>query len=268
MTVDETVPDADVREAAVAELFALAHGRLWADGVPPALASLADLSFEESLRLQLDVLAAWEADGESLGGWKIGLTSRAARDAMGPGVRPHGYVLASRILQPRTRLTAHVPNARLEPEIALVLGADLSGPDVTPHEARAAVESVAAAFEINSNRVPKASSLAVRLGNSLNNWGIVMGAPQDPASVDLGGLTVTIGNEHGEIESGHSSPETLDDPYLSLARVCHSLARNGRGLAAGQRLITGSLTSAAPLDGAHSYYADFGPLGRVSLEVG
>jgi len=258
---------AEIHAKAIEELLALARGGLWSDGPPPALTALADLSFDESLRLQLDVLAAWEAQGERLGGWKIGLTSRGARDSMGAGVRPHGYILAGRILDGGSQLDAQVPNARLEPEIAVTLGADLSGPDVTVEQARAAVESVAPAFEINSSRVPKGSSLAIRLGNSLNNWGLVIGAPQDPASVDLGDLRVSIGNERGAVDAGHSGPETLDDPYLSLARVCRSLAQNGRGLSAGQRLITGSLTAAVPLDEARSFYADFGALGRVTLDI-
>jgi 2-keto-4-pentenoate hydratase len=213
------------------------------------------------------VLAAWEAEGHALGGFKIGLTSRGARDSMGEGLRPHGYVLADRIVDSGTHLTETVPHCRLEPEIAVTLGSDLAGDDVTVEQARAAVASVSPAFEINSGRVPKGSSLAVRLGNSLNNWGIVLGPSVPCGSVALADLTVEIGNEHGPIEIGHSGPATLDDPLLSLTRVCRSLAANGSGLRAGQRLITGSLTGAVPTDGAHRFYADFGPLGRVTVDL-
>lgn len=257
----------DQEQAAVAELLAIAKGRPFGDSVPPGLAALADADYERSLRLQLAVLAAWEAEGHALGGFKIGLTSRAARDSMGEGVRPHGYVLADRIVDSGTHLTETVPHCRLEPEIAVTLGSDLAGDDVTVAQARAAVASVAPAFEINSGRVPKGSSLAVRLGNSLNNWGIVMGPSVPYGSVELADLTVEIGNEHGPIETGHSGPATLDDPLLSLTRVCRSLAANGSGLRAGQRLITGSLTSAVPTDGAHRFYADFGALGRVTVDL-
>lgn len=254
-------------QVAVTELLALAKGEPFGSTVPPGLSALAGADYAASLRLQLDVLAAWEAEGERVGGWKIGLTSRGARDSMGVGLRPHGYVLASRILDSGARLREAVPHCRLEPEIAVTLGSDLAGADVTVEQARAAVESVAPAFEINSGRVPKGSSLAVRLGNALNNWGMVVGAGMSPDSVDLADLAVSIGSEHGTLDTGHSGPATLDDPYLSLTRVCQSLAVNGRGLSAGQRLITGSLTGAVPTDGAHSWHADFGPLGRVTLEL-
>jgi 2-keto-4-pentenoate hydratase len=88
-----------------------------------------------------------------------------------------------------------------------------------------------------------------------------------PDDVDLADLDVSIGSERGTLDAGHSAPATLDDPFLSLTRMCQSLALNGRGLSAGQRLITGSLTSAVPTDGAHSFHADFGPLGRVTLDL-
>ncbi|HEY3872085.1 MAG TPA: hypothetical protein VGM10_27240 [Actinocrinis sp.] len=257
----------DQERAAVAELLAIAKGRPFGDSVPAALQALADADYADSLRLQLAVLAAWEAEGERLGGWKIGLTSRVARDSMGPNVRPHGYVLAGRVLSSGATLDEIVPNCRLEPEIAVILGADLAGGDVTREQAEAAVASVAPAFEINSGRVPKGSSPAVRLGNSLNNWGIVLGDPVPVGSVDLADLTVELGAEDGVIETGHSGPATLDDPFLSLTRVCKSLALNGRGLSAGQVLITGSLTSAVPVGGRRRFYADFGPLGRVTLDL-
>lgn len=257
----------DQEQAAVAELLAIAKGTPFGETTPPGLAALADADYPSSLRLQLAVLAAWEAEGRSLGGWKIGLTSRAARDSMGVGLRPHGYVLADRILDSGATLTETVPNLRLEPEIAVILGSDLAGDDVTVEQARAAVTAIAPAFEINSGRVPKGSSLAIRLGNSLNNWGIVVGAPIPVGSVDLADLTVEIGADAGAIATGHSGPATLDDPFVSLTRVCRSLALNGRGLSAGQRLITGSLTAAVPVDGLHKCYSDFGPLGRVTLDL-
>jgi 2-keto-4-pentenoate hydratase len=149
----------------------------------------------------------------------------------------------------------------------VTLGSDLAGDDVTVEQARAAVESVAPAFEINFRRVPKGSPLGIRLGNALTNWGIVVGAAVSPDSADLADLDVSIGSERGTLDTGHSAPATLDDPYLSLTRMCRSLALNGRGLSAGQRLITGSLTGAVPTDGAHASHAELGPLGQVMLDL-
>lgn len=252
-------------EAAVATLLALAQGDALSGDIPAPLARFNDADLTTGLRLQLRVLDAWCSEGKRLGGWKIGQTSRAGRDSLGAGVRSHGYVLAERIYDSGQTIVNEVSQCRLEAEIGLTLGTDLSGPDVTAEQAREAVESVAPAFEIDSVRVPKKSSMAVRFGNALNIWGIVMGDGMSPDEVDLAALTVEIGNEHGALLTGHTTPDVLDDPYLSLARVCRTLALNGRGLHAGEKLVTGSITDPVSTIGANEFYADFTTLGRVSI---
>src|ERR1700759_766525 len=87
------------------------------DGLPPS-------ELDGGLAGQLAVLSRWEAAGESLSGWKIGLPSRGGRDSMGPGFRPFGYVLASRVLGSGARVAAGSGFA-LEPEIGVTMGAPL-----------------------------------------------------------------------------------------------------------------------------------------------
>lgn len=230
-----------------------------------ALRPFADADVDAGFRLQLAVLDRWLADGEEVGGWKIGLTSRTARDSMGKDVRPPGYVLASRVLSSGAALPA-VANVRLEPEIGIVLGQDITG-EISIDQAKAAVASVAPAFEINALRLPSTESAAARVGNALNNWGVVFGAPIDPGAIDLATLSVTLTGPDGPLATGRSGADMIDDPYLSLTRLAATLARNGRGLTAGQHIITGSLTDAVPVSKSGHYEADFGALGTVTLDI-
>lgn len=230
-----------------------------------ALRPFADADVDTGFALQLAVLDRWLADGEEVGGWKIGLTSRAGRDSMGRDVRPPGYVLASRVLPSGAKLPA-VANVRLEPEIGIVLGQDITG-EITAEAARAAVAAVAPAFEINVLRLPPTESAAARVGNALNNWGVVFGAPIDPGTIDLVALSVTLSGPSGPLATGRSGADMIDDPYLSLTRLAATLARNGRGLTAGQHIITGSLTDAVPVSESGRYEADFGALGTVALDI-
>ena len=82
----------------------------------------------EGLGRQLENLAAREAAGETLGGWKVGLTSGRARNSMGDGFRPFGYVLASRVFESpaSVRLDGMGP-AGLENEMCFTIGAPLTG---------------------------------------------------------------------------------------------------------------------------------------------
>lgn len=257
---------ADERRA-VAALYTVARTGKYGPDEADALRPFDDADHETGLRLQLGVLDRWIADGALLGGWKVGLTSRTARDSMGAGVRPPGYVLATRVLYSGAELPPGIANVRLEPEIGVVLGRDLAGPDVTIEQARAAVEAVAPALEINVLRLPGTASAAARVGNALNNWGIVFGPPRPTGSLNLATLPVSISGPAGTLGTGSSGPATIDDPYLSLTRLCHALAANGRGLTAGQHIITGSLTAPVPAKTPGRYQADFGPLGIVTLDV-
>ncbi|HEY4457042.1 MAG TPA: fumarylacetoacetate hydrolase family protein [Pseudonocardiaceae bacterium] len=249
-------------DAAVDALHALAiNGTANTDALSPFAESGVDTGFQ----LQLAVLDRWLADGEQVGGWKIGLTSRSARDSMGKDVRPPGYVLASRVLSSGASLPP-VAAVRLEPEIGIVLGQDITA-EITVDQAKAAVAAVAPAFEINALRLPATESAAARVGNALNNWGVVFGEPIDPDAIDLATLSVTLTGPDGPLATGRSGADMIDDPYLSLTRLAATLARNGRGLTAGQHIITGSLTDAVPISKSGRYEADFGALGTVTLNI-
>jgi 2-keto-4-pentenoate hydratase len=211
------------------------------------------------------VLRRWLDRGERLGGWKIAFTSRGLRGAMGEEYRPFGYVLAGRIQTGGTLAHREVPGCALEPELCVTIGERLGGVDVTPERARSAVRSVSAAFEINSKRLPRGSSEAVRIGNAMNNWGIVLGPEHAPDEVALDAVPVKVFKDGVPIAAGDSGPATLDDPYLSLARVCRVLAAHDLCLEPGQRVITGSLTPGLPTGDASEFHAEFGGLGSVAV---
>jgi 2-oxo-3-hexenedioate decarboxylase len=260
----EVAADERRARAALALLAASKGGPLGEDDVA-ALRAYDGLDPREGLPLQLALADLWRHGGEEIGGWKIGWTSRGARDRGGPGFRPFGFILASRIVPSGSTLArAAVPGGALEPEICVTMGARLAGPDVTVEEARAAVESVAPAFEVISHRLPDGLPLAARIGNGLNNWGLVLGE-QRPPGLALDSLPVELRHDGALLGTATSDEGTVDDPYRSLTRVTRELHANGRALEPGQRLITGSITASAKVEKGR-YEATFGPLGSVAIE--
>lgn len=222
---------------------------------------------DEGLRRQLATLA----EGR-VAGWKVGLTSGAARDSMGAGFRPFGYILADRVFASG----AVIPLAPfrdgvdvrvgVENELCFRLGAALSG-DASADEARAAVASVAPGFEINEQRLPRDASVVDRLGDDLNQWGIVAGEDVvlDFSTFDFASLTVALSLDDVVVETvaarGH-----IDDHFASIAALARQLGRFGRTLEAGSRVITGSYTRQRVAD-ACRWQGDFGPeIGRASVE--
>jgi 2-keto-4-pentenoate hydratase len=263
---DDAAATAPDQGAAARALFAIRRGERDGEPAPAELLAYADAPIEAGLPLQLAVLDLWRQEGERAGGWKIAWTSRGARDRGGKDFRPFGYILDSRIHPSGVRLdAADIPGGAVEAEICLTLGERLAGDRVTPEQARAAVRAVSPAFEIVCHRMPEGLALPVRIGNGMNNWGLVVGQEHGP-DLDLGALTVEFRRDGEVLATGGSSPDTLDDPYLSLARVCAVMHRQGLALEPGQRIITGSLLPSTKIGKGGAFEADFAGLGTVRAE--
>ena len=219
--------------------------------------------FDAVLSLQLGVLSRFEAAGQSLGGWKIGLTSGKARDRMGKGIRPFGYILKNRILHSgSTTSLSPILNCHIEPELCLIVGTPLRGENVDPEQAKAAVRAVAPAFEINEVRVQPGQGNFPLVADGLAQWGIVVG-PEAPVRDGLVDTTVTFSCD-GQIVETKTPGATMDDPYLSLSRLCRLLHKFDRGLEPGQPVITGSFCHYAVTQPG-SYSANFSDVGEVSV---
>jgi len=233
------------------------------NGTRPAHIEPSPSNLDEALAVQLHVLRRFEAAGERLGGWKVGLTSGKARDRMGKDVRPFGYVLRSRVFSSRATLpVASIMRCHIEPELCLIVGSALRGRDVDHQQAKATVRAVAPAFEINEVRVqPDQGSLSL-VADGLAQWGIVVG-PEAPVRDGLVNTTVTF-SHNGQVVETKTPGATMDDPYLSLARLCRRLHSFGLGLEPGQPVITGSFCHHAVTQPG-GYSAAFSGVGTVSV---
>lgn len=221
------------------------------------------LGWEEALAVQLRILDRFIAAGERLGGWKVGLTSGAARDRLGKDFRPFGYVLHSRIFPSEAAVpVTNIINCAVEPELCLIVGAPLRGDAVDVAEAKAAVRAVVPAFEINERRVGSDAGPAVLLADGLAQWGIVVG-PEAPVRDGLVETTVELYCD-GQLIETKTPGATMDDPYLSLSRLCSLLHKYGLGLEPGQPVITGSFCHHV-VRRPSTYRAVFSDLGDVSL---
>ena len=191
------------------------------------------------LSRQLETLEGKLAAGEALGGWKVGLTSGQARDSMGAGFRPFGYILESRIFASGARIGLDAfERVGVENECCFMIGRELAG-EVSRDAVADAVQYVAPAFEINERRLPADAPAQDRLADDLSQWGIVAGDSRRVAGMDLESLVVTLARDGEAVETvaarGH-----IEDHFASIAALAAQLSRFGRTLRPGQRVITGS----------------------------
>ena len=231
---------------------------------PPEL--VGQLSFDEALRVQLDLLDGRIARGERLAGWKIGLTSAAVRAHFGTDRQPFGHIMEAGVIPSpgEVALDDLAVGCGVEPELCVTMGSDLRGPGVTAGDARTAVASIAPGMEINQKRSGKVTDFELSVADNLTQWGIVQGPPSPvTAGFDSDSLRVTM-SCNGEVRADIVGHDVIDDHFVSIATLANVLGEYGRHIEAGQRLVTGSFSKhdVAPGD---EWRAEFAGLGACSV---
>lgn len=224
------------------------------------------LSFDEALRVQLDVLERRLARGGRLAGWKIGLTSAAVRAHFDTDRQPFGYILESGVIASpgEVALDDLGVGCGVEPELCVTMGSDLRGPGVTAEEARAAVAGIAPGMEINQKRSGGVIDFGLTVADNLTQWAIVHGSASPvPDRFDSDSLRVTM-SCNGEVRADVVGRDVIDDHFVSIATLANVLGDYGRRLEAGQRLITGSFSKHDASRG-DEWRAEFTGLGACSV---
>ena len=212
---------------------------------PQAL--LGDIDMDEAYRVQSAFTDLRVAAGERIVGWKLGYTSNAMREQMGVAEPNFGPLTDAMILGSGDAVASELVQPRVEPEIAFRFGTALSAVNGTVRR-RDVLDAVDMAvsclevvhsswlgyrFTIAQNTADGSSAAQVVLGKALD--------AEDLAAVEVE-LTVdgsAAGHGRGADASGH--------PADGVVWLLGQLAVRGLGLHAGDVVITGGLTRAAPL---------------------
>jgi 2-keto-4-pentenoate hydratase len=156
----------------------------------------------------------------------------------------------------------------VEPEIAFRLASDLRGPGVTLDDVLAAAATVAPCLEIIDSRIV---DWQIRFVDTVADNGssarCVIGAEVPFDGRDLAAETVVLLEDGAELMSA-TGEAALGHPANAVAWLANSLGDLGRGLRAGEWVLSGSLTSAARIVAGTHYTASFGTIGRVSCAFG
>jgi 2-keto-4-pentenoate hydratase len=241
----------------------LAQARAAGDSCPDWLPGV--LTFDEALEVQLALLDRALAAGETLGGWKVGLTSERARRSVGADVRPFGYLLARRVFPSGAVIDASsIRQPSIEPELCFTFRARLSG-EASREEVATAVDHIAAGFEINERRPGGARpDMPAMVTDRLTQWGIVFGSGVALADAgDLGAIRCTLACDGAHVYAGLSRDE-LDDHLESISRLSAALGAFGRAIDPGHRVITGAFARRDCAAGQH-WLAHYDPVGTVEV---
>jgi len=240
-------------------------------GVPiePLTDSHAAMSVADAYRVQTNLLGRLLADGDRVVGYKLGLTSAPMQRMFGVDSPDFAPVLASHVHPDGAQVTAAAfIHPRVEAEIALVLGSDLSGPDCTALDVARAVTGAAAAIEIVDSRIAGwRIKLVDTIADLASSGAIVLGslaAPVGGIDLRLAGMVFT---RDGEVVATGAGAAALGSPLHATAWLVRTLADLGESLRAGQFVMTGALHAAVDIAPGQRYRAEIDRLGPVGLRV-
>jgi len=227
------------------------------------------LGIDQAYEVQLGIMERRIAHGASLIGWKVGLTSPAMQQQFsvfepgfgniledGPNDGPHssGMEFAFDSLIAPT----------VEHEVCFRLASSLQGPGVDAGQARRAIGEVMPAIEVPETRGDFTRQLTLAMADNAQEKAIVLGEPMPLGVLDLPALGVQV-FVNGALAAEGRGDAVLGDPVNSLAWLANKLAQFGYALAAGQLIMTGSLTRQLPVARGDTVLARFDMLGDTSV---
>lgn len=237
--------------------------------VPPLTEAHPEMTAHDGYAVQEALVARLLADGDTIVGYKLGLTSAPMQQLLGVDQPDYGPVLASTVHPNGADVPVDTFIApRMEGEIAVVLGADLAGPHCTAADALAATAGVSAALEIVDSRVADwRIALPDTIADLASNGAVAFSERVVPVldfDVRLIGMVFT---RNGELVSTGAGAAALGDPMHAVAWLANTLHPMGVTLRAGHVIMTGALHAAVPVRPGDSFTAEFDRLGPVSVRM-
>jgi 2-oxo-3-hexenedioate decarboxylase len=205
--------------------------------------------------------------GEQLTGAKLGLTSRAKQEAMGVAEPLYGWITSGMISpygEPVDRGSLIHPRA--EPEIAFLLGRDVSAP-ATVTSVLAATDAVFAAVDILDSRYQDFRfTLPDVIADNASAGRIVLGPqsrrPAELVDLRLIGCVLRAGGKVADTAAGAA---VSGHPAAAVAWLANRLGARGQPLRAGWLVLSGGLTAPVPLEPGTAVTAEFDGLGSVEV---
>lgn len=237
--------------------------------IPPFTDAQPDLGMEDGYAIQQHLVDRLVADGERICGYKLGLTSTPMQQLLGVDSPDFGPVFASTVYRDGAELPVDRFIApRMEAEIAVVLGADLAGPDCPPVDALLATRGLVAALEIVDSRIADwRIKLADTVADLASNGAIALSSVVVPIDGFDPRLVGMVFSRNGQVIASGAGAAALGDPLAAVAWLANTLAPMGVVLPAGSVIMTGALHAMVPVAAGDVFRADFDRLGPITIRM-
>jgi 2-oxopent-4-enoate hydratase len=205
--------------------------------------------------------------GETLAGWKVGLTAKVMQELLGVDQPDYGAILSGWVVEDGATVRSDALIApRVEAEICFRLERPLRGPGVTVEDVLAATGGVSAAIEVIDSRIRDWKlTLVDTIADMASSARIVVADAATPvAGLDLRAVEVEVLRD-GEAVAAGVGAACLGDPAAAVAWAANTLGELGVTLEAGQIVMPGALHAAVPVTGTSWFEARFTGIGSVAV---
>jgi 2-oxo-hept-3-ene-1,7-dioate hydratase len=258
--------DEQIRQAAET-LWAAEQTREWAE---PVSIRFPDADVGDAYRVSLAVRDIKLANGRTVKGHKIGLTSKAMRDLTGATEPDYGFIFDNWFaLEGSTVQRGAMNRPLVEVELAFVMARELKGPSVNAADVIRATDFVLPALEIVDSRYKgRGANLLVDSISDAATCGFVVlgGNPVKLTDVDVRRLSASLSINGQVMESGAASA-VMGNPINAVVWLANKLHEFGVAMQPGDVILSGSFVKAIPFGEGDSILALYDQLGEVALRV-
>jgi 2-keto-4-pentenoate hydratase len=203
--------------------------------------------------------------GEKMAGFKIGFTNVAVREKMGLPDSTYGYLMDSMVLKNGIKVAmSELIAPKIECEICFKMKSPLKGKGLSAEQVVEATESVCSSFEICDARIKdwKCPYNDFFADNGFSARVVLSGKWLSPKGFDFLNEKVVLTQNGKELAQGTGNL-AMGHPAKAVAWLAGKLTDRGKGLEAGQIVMTGTLTPILPIEKGSTYIASFSTLGDV-----
>jgi 2-oxo-hept-3-ene-1,7-dioate hydratase len=232
------------------------------------------MTIEDAYAIQKTWINIKKAEGRTVAGYKIGLTSRTMQRSMNINEPDSGILLDDMVFEEASELVAaNFLDPRIEVELAFVLHTPLYGENVSIFDVLRATEYVIPAVELiaaRSYRVhPETKYVRTVLDtisdNAANAGVIVGGNPVKPDALDLRWVGAIL-YKNGILEETGLAAGVLNHPAKGIAWLAQRYTAQKIPLEAGKLILAGSFTSPIVAKAGDTFHVDFGKLGGFGFK--
>jgi 2-keto-4-pentenoate hydratase len=209
------------------------------------------------------------AEGARVVGLKVGLTSKAVQQQLGVNQPDFGVLFQDmEYLNDQDVPMSRLMQPKVEAEIAFVVGRDLISPTLSYCEFLAAITYALPAIEIVDSAITdwKITLVDTVADNASCGLYVLGDQPVAIGQLALGDLGMSM-TKNGQIISVGTGAACLGHPLRAAYWLAQTMSQRGRGLKAGEVILSGALGPMVPVSAGDLIQARIGALGSVSCRM-